>query len=162
MMSASPLAAAVKEKVSNDVLRLKKEKGITPKLVALLIGSDPVSRTYVDLKKTDCAEVGILSEVRDLSSDQFSSLDVIDALKELNDDPIVHAVIPQMPFSGKVAEEKVFSTLSPNKDVDGLTPYSLGKLVRSSTTSKVRCSPVPPKDPRFSASIIRCPSRALK
>jgi methylenetetrahydrofolate dehydrogenase (NADP+) / methenyltetrahydrofolate cyclohydrolase len=145
MMSASPLAAAVKEKVSNDVLRLKKEKGITPKLVALLIGSDPVSRTYVDLKKTDCAEVGILSEVRDLSSDQFSSLDVIDALKELNDDPTVHAVIPQMPFSGKVAEEKVFSTLSPNKDVDGLTPYSLGKLVRSEYDLEGSLLPCTPK-----------------
>jgi len=145
MMSASPLAAAVKQRVSSAVVRLKKESGIVPKLVALLIGSDPVSRTYVDLKKTDCAEVGILSEVRDLSSDQFSSSDIISALKDLNDDPSVHAVIPQMPFSGKVAEEQVFSTLSAEKDVDGLTPHNLGRLIRSEYDLENSLLPCTPK-----------------
>ena len=145
MMSASPLAATVKQKVSNDVSRLKKEKGITPKLVALLIGNDPVSRTYVDLKSADCAEVGILSEVRDLSSDHFSSSDVIDAIKELNEDQTVHAVIPQMPLSGKVSEESVFSALSPEKDVDGLTPYNLGKLLRSEYDLEGSLLPCTPK-----------------
>lgn len=145
MMSAASLAAKVKQDVAGEALKLKKEKNVTPKLVALLIGSDPVSRTYVDLKKNDCAEVGILSEVRDLSGANFTSSDVIDVIKELNDDPSVHAVIPQMPFNGKVAEEKVFSTLSPQKDVDGLTPYNLGKLIRSEYELEGSLLPCTPK-----------------
>ncbi len=145
MMPASPLASKVKQTVSQDVARLKRERGVSPKLVALLIGKDPVSRTYVDLKKKDCAEVGILSEVRDLSSDQYSSSDIISALKQLNEDPSVHAVIPQMPFSGKVREEEVFSTLSPDKDVDGLTPYRLGRLVRSEYDLEGSLLPCTPK-----------------
>lgn len=145
MMSATPLAEKVKQEVSQSVQKLKKDRGVSPKLVALLIGNDPVSRTYVDLKKNDCAEVGILSEVRDLSTDQYSSSDVIEAIKELNDDPDVHAVIPQMPFSGKVPEDRVFSTLNPDKDVDGLTPYRLGRLIRSEYTLEDSLLPCTPK-----------------
>ena len=66
MMTAALLAASLKEAVARDVIRLQKERGVAPKLVAFLIGKDPVSRTYVDLKQKDCAEVGIISEVRDL------------------------------------------------------------------------------------------------
>jgi methylenetetrahydrofolate dehydrogenase (NADP+)/methenyltetrahydrofolate cyclohydrolase len=144
MMSASQLAVSVKQTVSKEVMKLKVE-GVTPKLVALLIGKDPVSRTYVDLKKNDCAEVGILSEVRDLSSDEFSSSDIIETVRELNADPYVHAVIPQMPFDGKVSEELLFSTLSPDKDVDGLTPYNLGKLIRSEYDLDASLLPCTPK-----------------
>lgn len=144
-MSAAPLAEKVKQEVSQSVQKLKNDRGLSPKLVALLIGNDPVSRTYVNLKEKDCAEVGILSEVRDLSSDEYASSDVIEAIKELNDDPKVHAIIPQMPFSGKVPEDQVFSTLNPDKDVDGLTPYRLGRLIRSEYTLEDSLLPCTPK-----------------
>jgi len=145
MMIAAPLATSVKEAVGKDVLRLQKERNIAPKLVAFLIGKDPVSRTYVELKKKDCAEVGILSEVRDLSSEEFSASDVLNAIKEANDDRTIHAIIPQMPFNGKVQEERVFSTLSPDKDVDGLTPFRLGKLIRSEYDLEGSLLPCTPK-----------------
>ncbi len=144
-MAAAPLASEVKQQVAQDVVRLKKEKPVTPKLVAFLIGKDPISRTYVELKQKDCAEVGILSEVRDLSADEYSSSDVIDALKDANDDPTVHAIIPQMPFDGKVPEEDVFATLSPEKDVDGLTPFRLGKLIRTEYDLEGSLLPCTPK-----------------
>ncbi len=144
-MAAAPLASEVKQQVAQDVGRLEKAKPVTPKLVAFLIGKDPVSRTYVELKQKDCAEVGILSEVRDLSADEYSSSDVINALKEANDDPTVHAIIPQMPFDGKVPEEDVFATLSPEKDVDGLTPFRLGKLIRTEYDLEGSLLPCTPK-----------------
>jgi methylenetetrahydrofolate dehydrogenase (NADP+)/methenyltetrahydrofolate cyclohydrolase len=129
------------------VARIKRESGVTPKLVALLIGDDPVSRTYVDLKRKDCEEVGISSEVIDLShyDRSESSKRVIEKIKELNDDPSVNAVIPQMPFSGKVSEETLFSTLSPDKDADGLTPYRLGKLLRTEYSIESALLPCTPK-----------------
>ena len=123
----------MKSKIAGEVARIKKDSAVTPKLVALLIGDDPVSRTYVDLKRKDCAEVGISSEVIDMShfDKADSSKKILAKIKELNDDRSVNAVIPQMPFSGRVSEETLFSTLSPDKDADGLTPYRLGKLLRS-------------------------------
>ncbi|MGI0091433.1 MAG: bifunctional 5,10-methylenetetrahydrofolate dehydrogenase/5,10-methenyltetrahydrofolate cyclohydrolase [Nitrososphaerales archaeon] len=147
MMSAKRLAAEMKTKIALDVNKIKRETGITPKLVALLIGVDPISRTYVDLKRTDCAEVGISSEVVDLSQldKGESSGKIIETIRQLNDDRSVNAVIPQMPFSGKVSEELLFSTLSPDKDVDGLTPYRLGKLLRSEYEIESGLLPCTPK-----------------
>src|SRR5579871_1754141 len=145
LMKAEPLASEMKDEISRQVAQLKKTTGITPKLVALLIGSDPVSRTYVSLKQKDCAEVGIESETLDLSGAQISSEQVLDTVGRLNEDPTVHAIIPQMPFSGKVSEEALFSTLNPDKDVDGLTPFRLGKLSRGEYSLKDSLLPCTPK-----------------
>jgi methylenetetrahydrofolate dehydrogenase (NADP+) / methenyltetrahydrofolate cyclohydrolase len=144
-MSATPLAIQVKQQISRSVLRIRNEYGVTPKLVALLIGNDPVSRTYVDLKKKDCEEVGILSEVIDLSSNENSSKRILEIMRDLNDNSSVHGIIPQMPFSGKISEESLFSALSPDKDVDGLTPSRLGKLIRTEYELEGSLLPCTPK-----------------
>lgn len=147
MMLAKPLADQMKAELTSRVIQIKKRTGITPKLVALLIGDDPVSRTYVDLKRKDCLEVGISSEVIDLSQTDksVSQKKILEKVRELNDDKSVNAVIPQMPFSGKVSEEKLFSTLSPDKDADGLTPFRLGKLLRSEYQIEKSLLPCTPK-----------------
>lgn len=147
MMFAKPLVERMKNRIAEQVAVIKKSGNKTPKLVALLIGDDPVSRTYVDLKRGDCAEVGIQSEVIDLShfSKSEASKRIVETIKELNDDHTVNAVIPQMPFSGKISEELVFSTLSPDKDVDGLTPHRLGKLLRGEYDLESSLLPCTPK-----------------
>jgi methylenetetrahydrofolate dehydrogenase (NADP+)/methenyltetrahydrofolate cyclohydrolase len=146
MMSAKPIADEMKRTITEEVSKITKTAGSPPKLVALLIGNDPVSRTYVDLKRKDCEEVGIVSEIIDLShyDKRESEKKILERVKELNDDKTVNAVIPQMPFSGKVSEEALFSTLSPDKDADGLTPYRLGKLLRTEydlSHSLIPCTP---------------------
>lgn len=147
MMIAKPLADQMKSEIAAHVIRIKKRVGVAPKLVALLIGDDPVSRTYVDLKRKDCQEVGISSEVIDLSYlDKGTSQEkILEKIKDLNDDKSVNAVIPQMPFSGRISEEALFSTLSPDKDADGLTPIRLGKLLRSEYQIEKSLLPCTPK-----------------
>jgi methylenetetrahydrofolate dehydrogenase (NADP+) / methenyltetrahydrofolate cyclohydrolase len=147
MMTARALADQMKQAVSAEASRITRSTGNPPKLVALLIGDDPISRTYVDLKRKDCEEVGIASEVIDLSKyvAPESQKRVLDKVKELNDDESVNAVIPQMPFSGRVSEEDLFSTLSPDKDADGLTPYRLGKLLRTEYELEESLIPCTPK-----------------
>ncbi|MGI0078390.1 MAG: bifunctional 5,10-methylenetetrahydrofolate dehydrogenase/5,10-methenyltetrahydrofolate cyclohydrolase [Nitrososphaerales archaeon] len=147
VMYAEPLVTEMKAKISKQVGELKDDRGVSPKLVALLIGREPVSRTYVDLKRNDCAQVGILSEVRDLSSlpKEEAAEKLPRLLKELNSDPSVSAVIPQIPFDGRVKEEEVFSILSPDKDVDGLTPFRLGKLLRKEYSLESSLLPCTPK-----------------
>ena len=146
-MSARTLADEIKAKTALEVERIRRHHNIIPKLVAILIGEDPVSRTYVNLKRDDCREVGIISEVVDLSSygQNESSKRVLEMIKELNVDTRVNAIIPQMPFSGRVSEEYVFSTLNTDKDVDGMTPYRLGKLIRSEYDFEKALLPCTPK-----------------
>ncbi len=146
-MLAKPLAEEMKAKIARDVADIKKNFGVTPKLVALLIGDDGVSRTYVDLKRKDCQEVGMESEAIDLSHFEKSESQrkILDKIRELNDDNSATAVIPQMPFDGRVSEEALFSALSPDKDVDGLTPYRLGKLMRSEYSIESALLPCTPK-----------------
>lgn len=146
VMRAEPVVSEMKKKISADIADLK-HRGIFPKLVALLIGKDPVSRTYVDLKRKDCEDVGILSEVRDLSlpSKAKARETVISTIRTLNSDQSVSAIIPQMPFDGQASEEEVFSILSPKKDVDGLTPFNLGKLMRKEYSLESSLLPCTPK-----------------
>jgi methylenetetrahydrofolate dehydrogenase (NADP+) / methenyltetrahydrofolate cyclohydrolase len=147
MMRAEPLGSAMKTKIAQEVARLKVERKVSPKLVAMLIGNDPVSRTYVELKTKDCQDVGIVSEVVDLSSlgKDEAPAKVLETIAKLNEDPSVHAVIPQMPFDQKVREEQVFSALSPMKDVDGLTAFRLGKLIRKEYSLEDSILPCTPK-----------------
>jgi methylenetetrahydrofolate dehydrogenase (NADP+)/methenyltetrahydrofolate cyclohydrolase len=147
MMTAKTLAEQMKREISVEASTIARSTGNPPKLVALLIGDDPVSRTYVDLKRKDCEEVGIASEVIDMSQHTAAESQklVLDKVRELNDDDSVNAVIPQMPFSGKVSEEDLFSILSPDKDADGLTPYRLGKLLRTEYKLEESLLPCTPK-----------------
>jgi methylenetetrahydrofolate dehydrogenase (NADP+)/methenyltetrahydrofolate cyclohydrolase len=147
MMYAEPVVDRIKKELIQRVEKIKNRTGKTPRLVALLIGDDPVSRTYVDLKRKDCADVGITSDVIDLSTlpKESSSKTIHQKIRELNDDPSVNAVIPQMPFDGRISEELVFSTLSPQKDVDGMTPHNLGKLLRKEYELENSLLPCTPK-----------------
>jgi methylenetetrahydrofolate dehydrogenase (NADP+)/methenyltetrahydrofolate cyclohydrolase len=147
MMMADPLVQRMKTDIAKEVAKLKNEKGIRPRLVALLIGSDPVSKKYVELKRSDCADVGIESLVRDASLLPIEEVrsKVLGLLEELNTDQSVSAVIPQMPFENRISEEEVFSTLSPDKDVDGLTPFRLGKLMRKEYSLQSSLLPCTPK-----------------
>jgi methylenetetrahydrofolate dehydrogenase (NADP+) / methenyltetrahydrofolate cyclohydrolase len=146
ILYAEPIVLEKKKQLSALVEAIVKDSGKRPKLVAMLIGNDPVSRIYVALKKQDCDDVGIESEILDLSSTPMSEADeaITSALIRLNKDRTVSAVIPQMPFDGKIRESKVFSILDPQKDVDGLTPFNLGSLIRgeySLNSSLLPCTP---------------------
>lgn len=147
MMYAEPVVERIKKELAQRVWKIRSASGKSPKLVALLIGDDPVSRTYVDLKRKDCTDVGITSEVIDMSTIPIenSSKAIHQKIKELNDDPSVNAVIPQMPFDGRISEELVFSALNPLKDVDGMTPYNLGRLVRKEYELENSLLPCTPK-----------------
>ncbi len=146
-MLAEPLVALMKRQISSEVETMRTEGRGSPKLVALLIGNDPVSRTYVELKAKDCQDVGIISEVKDLSTfpQETAEGKILEMFSALNEDASVNAVIPQMPFENKIREETVFSALDPAKDVDGLTPCRLGKLMRREYNLEESILPCTPK-----------------
>lgn len=115
------------EELQRDVATLK-EHGIVPGLATVLVGDDPASHAYVNMKHRDCESIGVRSIRKDLPADvtQEQLLAVID---ELNADPECTGYIVQLPLPKHLDENAVLEHIDPAKDADGLHPVNLGKLV---------------------------------
>jgi len=102
--------------------------GITPGLAVILVGEDPASVSYVTGKEKACAELGIASLGRHLPAE--TGLDELIALvRAFNADPKVHGILVQMPLPKHLDEKAVIAAIAPQKDVDGLTPVNIGRMI---------------------------------
>jgi methylenetetrahydrofolate dehydrogenase (NADP+) / methenyltetrahydrofolate cyclohydrolase len=127
ILDGKATAAAIREDLTVRVARLA-EAGLTPGLGTILVGDDPGSRSYVNGKHRDCAQVGILSIRRELPADA-SQQQVEQAVAELNDDPACTGYIVQLPLPAGLSAQRVLELIDPAKDADGLHPMNLGRLV---------------------------------
>jgi methylenetetrahydrofolate dehydrogenase (NADP+)/methenyltetrahydrofolate cyclohydrolase len=121
------LAARVRSEVTDRVARLR-AAGVRVGLGTLLVGDDAPSARYVAMKHADCAEVGITSFDERLPA-TASQADVEAVVARFNADPAVSAYLVQLPLPAGLDEEQVLLAVDPAKDVDGLHPVNLGKLV---------------------------------
>ena len=128
---------AIKVELTERVAKLR-ELGVVPGLGTVLVGDDPGSRWYVGAKHKDCAEIGIESIRVDLpaTATQAEVERVIDAL---NSDPACTGFLVQQPTG--LDEFALLSRVDPDKDVDGLHPVNLGKLVLGESGS-LPCTPI--------------------
>ncbi|QNK54044.1 bifunctional methylenetetrahydrofolate dehydrogenase/methenyltetrahydrofolate cyclohydrolase [Dermacoccus sp. PAMC28757] len=117
--------ATIKDELRERVARLK-ERGVTPGLGTVLVGDDPGSHWYVGAKHKDCAEIGIVSIRKDLPA-SATQKEVETVIDELNDSPECTGFLIQQPTG--LDEVALLSRVKPEKDVDGLHPVNLGKLV---------------------------------
>ena len=120
------VANAVKERVRKAVQELKSED-ITPCLATILVGENLASATYVKNKQKACADVGIITKDHKLP-ESFSQQEMNSLVDLLNKDDSVHGILIQLPLPKQLDEFSTTSRISPIKDVDGLTPYSVGLL----------------------------------
>jgi methylenetetrahydrofolate dehydrogenase (NADP+) / methenyltetrahydrofolate cyclohydrolase len=127
----------IKAELAERVAALK-ERGIVPGLGTVLVGDDPGSQWYVGAKHKDCAEIGITSIRRDLPA-TATQAEVEAVIDELNDDPTCTGFIVQQPTG--LDEFALLSRVHPDKDVDGLHPTNLGKLVLGKP-GPLPCTPV--------------------
>ncbi len=132
------VAAAVKAEVAEEVARLK-AAGVVPGLAVVLVGDDPASHSYVKMKEQDCEQVGIrsldLRRPADTTQDELN--EIIDTC---NADPEVHGILVQLPLPKHLDEEAALARISREKDVDGLHPANLGRLVRGLPAPRA-CTP---------------------
>lgn len=127
----------IKDELRSRVSALR-DRGITLGLGTVLVGDEPASSWYVGAKHKDCAEIGLTSIRRDLPAS--SSLeDVLAVVRELNDDPACTGFIVQQPTG--LDEFAILSAVDPDKDVDGLHPVNLGRLVLNER-APLPCTPV--------------------
>jgi methylenetetrahydrofolate dehydrogenase (NADP+)/methenyltetrahydrofolate cyclohydrolase len=132
IIDGKALAATIKDEVAGRVRALE-ARGVTPGLAAVLVGEDEASRIYVGSKQKACAEVGIRSERYDLPA-EVTQDELLQLIHRLNEDPGVHGILVQLPLPAHVSVLAVHDSLSADKDVDGLTPVSVGRLVRGEAT----------------------------
>lgn len=125
ILDGKAILATMKTELAERVAALT-ERGATPGLGTVLVGDDPGSHWYVAAKHRDCAEIGITSIRRDLPA--TATLDeVLAVVHELNEDPACSGFLVQQPTG--LDENRILSSVAPDKDIDGLHPTNLGWLV---------------------------------
>ena len=132
------VANSVKERVRKAVELLKSED-IAPCLVTVLVGENQASATYVKNKHKACAEVGIVTKDHKLP-ESFSQQEMNALVDLLNKDRSVHGILIQLPLPKQLDEFTTTSRISPLKDIDGLTPHSVGLLASGKAILKP-CTP---------------------
>ena len=130
----------IREELAERVEALTREKGVTPRLSVIMVGEDPASVTYTRMKKKACEKAGIVSDLIELPADSTQD-SVKDVIKKLNDDSSVHGIMVQHPVPSHLDEMDILSTVAVDKDVDGISSLSLGRLVLG-TADFLSCTPL--------------------
>ena len=133
-------SARLKDGIAKAVADLKQRHGITPGLATVLVGDDPASHVYVASKQKTAVELGMASFQHDLKA-ETSQDELLALIKTLNADPSVHGILVQMPLPKHLDQVKVITAIDPAKDVDGLHPESVGRLVAGADTL-ASCTPL--------------------
>jgi len=124
VLDGKTVAQAVKDEVAEAVTTV----GYVPGLATVLVGDDPASHTYVRGKRRDAGQVGIKSIHHELTA-SISQDGLISLIESLNDDDDVDGILVQLPLPGDLDGEKAVEAIDPVKDVDGLHPFNLGRLM---------------------------------
>ena len=111
-----------------------------PTLAVILVGENPASQIYVRNKKKTAEKLGINSLSIEYPSD-ISEKELLNKIKELNSDEKVTAILVQLPLPTHINKNRIIDAILPQKDVDGLTPYNLGKLFSGEEPYVYPCTP---------------------
>lgn len=127
IIDGKKISQDIKDEVRNETAALL-EKGIKPCLAVILVGSDPASQVYVGNKKKGCEYCGFDSVSIELP-EETTEEELLEKIKELNEDSKVNGILVQLPLPKHINEDKVIESISPLKDVDGFHPVSVGNLL---------------------------------
>ena len=129
ILSGTDLSAEIRSEVAAGVVEMQEKHGVTPGLAVVLVGDDPASAVYVNSKRRACREAGIYSDAAHLSAS--STVDeILAAVDGFNEDTRVHGILVQLPLPDGIDRHRVIEAIRPDKDVDGIHPYNLGKLLQ--------------------------------
>ena len=120
-------ADAIKREVAAAVTALKRERDVTPRLAAVIVGDDPASAVYVRNKIRACAEVGIASEHLPMPAATTTD-ELLAVVQRLNQDNEVDGILVQLPLPKQIAEKEIIEAIDPAKDVDAFHPMNVGLL----------------------------------
>lgn len=139
LIDGRAIAAQIQGETTRRIEELK-SRGIQPGLAFVRVGEDPASRVYVGMKEKMCAQLGIFSETRVLPK-ETTEADLLKLIAQLNADARVHGILVQAPLPKHISEAVVYSTVAPQKDVDGFHPVNVGKLMLGDPSGFSPCTP---------------------
>ena len=139
LIDGRAISAQILSELSGRVRALK-QRGVTPGLAFVRVGEDPASKVYVGRKEKACAELGMFSETQVLP-EKTSEAELLALIGTLNSDARVHGILVQAPLPKEIREAIVYSTVSPQKDVDGFHPVNVGKLMLGDPSGFQPCTP---------------------
>lgn len=126
LIDGKKISIEIKEELKEEVKCLK-EEGKNICLAVVQVGEDPASTVYVNNKKKACAYIGIESQSYELLASTTEE-ELVDLVKRLNDSPEVNGILVQLPLPKHINEDRIIQAISPEKDVDGFHPESVGRL----------------------------------
>ncbi len=129
ILDGRKLADKLNLELKNEIDEVIKRTRIKPKLATILVGEDPASKIYVNIKHKTCTQVGIESYQVNLSKD-INKTELINEIEKLNQDANIHGILLQLPLPLKIRDftPQFLEKISPLKDVDGFHPINRGKL----------------------------------
>lgn len=139
IIDGKAIAAEIRAELKDKVEELFRTKNVKPGLALLLVGEDPASKIYVNMKGKASAEIGINS-ITERMADDVSEEEVLNKVKSWNDNPAVHGILVQLPLPKHIDTNKVIDAIDPLKDVDGFHPVSAGNLMMGKP-GFVSCTP---------------------
>ena len=128
IISGKIVSEKLRGEIRDEVALFKKEKGISPALAVILVGSDPASMVYVRNKHKACLDVGIESIQIELP-ENISEDELLSKIDELNNDKMVNGILVQLPLPKHINESRVIERIDPVKDVDAFHPINQGKIL---------------------------------
>ena len=128
LLNGKETANAIKQDIAAKVKEMVERGERAPHLVAIIVGEDGASKTYVANKEKNCQQVGFRSTVLSFPAD-ITEEALLQKVAELNNDDEVDGFIVQLPLPKHIDEDKVINAISPKKDVDGFHPSNVGRMV---------------------------------
>ncbi|SFV75389.1 Methylenetetrahydrofolate dehydrogenase (NADP+) / Methenyltetrahydrofolate cyclohydrolase [hydrothermal vent metagenome] len=140
ILDGKALSLKIEKNISAEVEVLKKEKNVVPGLAVVLVGQDPASATYVNMKKKACDRVGFYSITHEMPED-ISQEAIENTIKMMNENPNIDGILIQLPLPSHIDTIKLLELIAPHKDVDGFHPYNVGRL-NTGLDGFVPCTPL--------------------
>ena len=128
IIDGKAISAAIRAEISEEVKKMKAEKGLVPGLAVIIVGEDPASQVYVRNKAKDCEETGINSIVHALPENTTEE-ELLALVHKLNNDDTVHGIIVQLPLPKHLNSDLIINNIDVKKDVDAFHPYKVGKVM---------------------------------
>ena len=138
IIKGNEVAEKKRAQLTEEVVKLK-EQGIVPGLAVILVGEDPASRYYVKGKEKGCEQVGIYSELIELP-ETITEERLLAEIDRLNGDDRINGILVQLPLPKHIEEKAIIERISPEKDVDGFHPISVGRMMTGQDTF-LPCTP---------------------
>ena len=134
------IADEIITELREEVASLKEKNGLKPGLAVVLVGEDPASKVYVNSKEKMANSLGYHS-VKIVLPVDASQDEVLNVVRDLNNDPKIHGILVQSPPPPQIDEEQIILNIDPKKDVDGFHPSNVGLVFTGAKDGFPPCTP---------------------